>query len=156
MATAQMEFLDELLNENGTQLIMATEPSKNGELLAWYVYDYLKCTLPVTRVWIPVLTHEAIRHAFANLGDPAYSKELHFQAKTRHYCDWLIAVNATAAIRRKLPDHQFNLSRLTSGLLTLMMDTYTRKLRFNWAGRSQLKVILEKNGVEFCVVSNTI
>lgn len=156
MATAQMEFLEELLNENGTQLIMATEPSKNGELLAWYVYDRLKCKLPVYRVWISSLTHENIRHAFANLGDATYSRELHFQAKTRHYCDWLIAVNATAAIRRKVPDYNFNLGRLTSGLLTLMMDSYNRKLRFNWAGRAQMKVTLDKDGVEFYVVSNTI
>jgi len=84
------------------QVINACDAGREGELIFAYIYQLAKCKLPVKRAWMQTMTQEGIREAFKNLRDGAQMAGLSDAARCRSESDWLIGINGTRAITKRM------------------------------------------------------
>ena len=96
-ALKQLNVLKRILPECES-IIAATDASREGEMLFRYLYRYLGCTQPVSRLWISSLTDEAIRKGMAGLLPMRMFDGMFLAADSRNKADWLLGVNASYAI----------------------------------------------------------
>lgn len=85
-----------------TELINACDAGREGELIFNYLYDLSKTTKPVYRMWMSSMTPSGIREAYESLRDQAQMKPLGDAARSRSEADWLIGINGTRAITKRL------------------------------------------------------
>ena len=128
---AQLNKLGSLLNnpEIGN-IIVATDPDREGELIFRYIYNYFKCKKPFVRVWNSALVDEGIRKAFAHptykQGDP-FLENLCKSGYARAFTDWLIGVNATQAATLQLGQGKLlSIGRVQSTILKIICDRYIK------------------------------
>ena len=94
----QLKVLLNLLKSGDTgKVICATDSGREGELIFRYIYNYAKCTKPVSRLWISSMTDEAIKAGLANLKPASDYDNLYHSALCRSHSDWLVGINASRA-----------------------------------------------------------
>lgn len=128
---SQLKKLGEFLNNPDiTNIIVATDPDREGELIFRYIYNYFNCKKPFIRVWNSALVDEGIRKAFAN---PTYKKgdlfleNLCKSGYARAFTDWLIGVNATQAATLQLGQGKLlSIGRVQSTILKIICDRYIK------------------------------
>ncbi|GAB3926025.1 DNA topoisomerase III [Mucilaginibacter myungsuensis] len=96
-AKKQLEVIRKLFDE-ATEIIVATDAGREGELIFRYIYYYLKCKKPFRRLWISSQTDEAIKEGFRNLKPGTDYDTLFNSAHCRSQSDWLVGMNATQAL----------------------------------------------------------
>jgi DNA topoisomerase-3 len=84
------------------QVINACDAGREGELIFAYLYQLTKCKLPVKRAWMQTMTTEGIREAFQHLRDGEKMKGLEAAARCRSESDWLIGINGTRALTKRM------------------------------------------------------
>jgi DNA topoisomerase-3 len=84
------------------EVINACDAGREGELIFTYLYQLTKCKLPVKRAWMQTMTNEGIRAAFENLRDGEQMKGLAEAARCRSESDWLIGINGTRALTKRM------------------------------------------------------
>ncbi|MBI5381533.1 MAG: DNA topoisomerase 3 [Opitutae bacterium] len=84
------------------QVINACDAGREGELIFAYLYQLAKGKLPVKRAWMQTMTPEGIRTAFENLRDGAQMAGLADAARCRSESDWLIGINGTRALTKRM------------------------------------------------------
>ena len=128
---AQPNKLGSLLNNPEiSNIIVATDPDREGELIFRYIYNYFKCKKPFIRVWNSALVDEGIRKAFAHptykQGDP-FLENLCKSGYARAFTDWLIGVNATQAATLQLGQGKLlSIGRVQSTILKIICDRYIK------------------------------
>lgn len=85
-----------------SQIINACDAGREGELIFAYLYQITKCRLPVKRAWMQTMTMEGIREAFRTLRDGEKMKGLEDAARCRSESDWLIGINGTRALTKRM------------------------------------------------------
>lgn len=83
-------------------VINACDAGREGELIFSYVYKLSKSKLPVKRLWMLSMTPAAIRKAFQDLRDGEEMKNLADAAQSRSEADWLIGINCTRGVTKRL------------------------------------------------------
>ena len=83
-------------------MINACDAGREGELIFTYIYQLSKCKLPVKRAWMQTMTQEGIREAFRDLRDGAQMRGLADAARCRSESDWLIGINGTRALTKRM------------------------------------------------------
>jgi DNA topoisomerase-3 len=84
------------------QVINACDAGREGELIFTYLYQLTKCKLPVKRAWMQTMTTGGIQDAFKNLRDGAQMTGLADAARCRSESDWLIGINGTRALTKRM------------------------------------------------------
>ncbi|HWL14632.1 MAG TPA: DNA topoisomerase III [Opitutus sp.] len=84
------------------QVINACDAGREGELIFTYIYQLTKCKLPVKRAWMQTMTAEGIRQAFQSLRDGEQMTGLADAARCRSESDWLIGINGTRALTKRM------------------------------------------------------
>ena len=84
------------------QVINACDAGREGELIFTYIYQLTKCKLPVKRAWMQTMTATGIQEAFRNLRDGEQMKGLADAARCRSESDWLIGINGTRALTKRM------------------------------------------------------
>ena len=84
------------------QVINACDAGREGELIFAYLYQLTKSKLPVKRAWMQTMTTGGIREAFENLRDGKEMAGLADAARSRSESDWLIGINGTRAITKRM------------------------------------------------------
>ncbi len=84
------------------QVINACDAGREGELIFNYLYQLTKSKLPVKRAWMQTMTTQGIRTAFDNLRDGSEMTGLGDAARCRSESDWLIGINGTRAVTKRL------------------------------------------------------
>ncbi|MEO7412425.1 MAG: DNA topoisomerase 3 [Opitutaceae bacterium] len=84
------------------QVINACDAGREGELIFAYLYQLTKCKLPVKRAWMQTMTTGGIQDAFKNLRDGAQMAGLADAARCRSESDWLIGINGTRALTKRM------------------------------------------------------
>jgi len=92
---------DLLLRKDVTSIVIATDAGREGELVARWIIEKVKCTKPIKRLWISSVTDKAIREGFQNLKDGRDYQNLCDSAKARAEADWLVGINATRCLTTK-------------------------------------------------------
>ena len=91
----------QLFRKDVSDIIIATDAGREGELVARWILDKSGCHKPLKRLWISSVTDKAIREGFANLKDGRDYNALYHAAKSRAEADWLVGINATRALTCK-------------------------------------------------------
>ena len=91
-----------LAREDISQVINACDAGREGELIFTYIYQLAKGKLPVKRAWMQTMTAEGIREAFKHLRDGAQMEPLSEAARCRSESDWLIGINGTRALTKRM------------------------------------------------------
>lgn len=84
-----------------TEVIIATDAGREGELVARWILIKAGCKKPMKRLWISSVTDKAIREGFAHLRNAKDYDNLYRAAVARAESDWLVGINATRALTCK-------------------------------------------------------
>jgi DNA topoisomerase-3 len=102
-AKDRFDLLKKLLHRKDIdQVINACDAGREGELIFAYIYQLAKSKLPVKRAWMQTMTTEGIRAAFEALRDGSQMAGLADAARCRSESDWLIGINGTRAITKRM------------------------------------------------------
>jgi DNA topoisomerase III len=84
------------------QVINACDAGREGELIFKNLALLAKNKHPVKRLWLSSMTNEGIREAFKHLRDDTEMKGLADAARSRSEADWLIGINGTRALTKRM------------------------------------------------------
>jgi DNA topoisomerase-3 len=84
------------------EIVNACDAGREGELIFTYLCQLAKNKHPVKRLWLQSMTPQAIREGFERLRDGAEMKGLADAARSRSESDWLIGINGTRAITKRM------------------------------------------------------
>lgn len=92
---------NQLERKDISEVIIATDAGREGELVARWILVKAGCKKPLKRLWISSVTDKAIREGFAHLKDAKEYDNLYRAAVARAEADWLVGINATRALTCK-------------------------------------------------------
>lgn len=91
-----------LARKDVDQVINACDAGREGELIFVYLYQLAKSKLPVKRAWMQSMTADGIKKAFEKLRDGSDLSGLADAARCRSESDWLIGINGTRALTKRM------------------------------------------------------
>lgn len=100
---AKFKLIKKLIKRSDVgEVINACDSGREGELIFTYIYKLANCKLPVKRLWMLSMTPAGIREAFRNLRSGEEMKNLADAAQSRSEADWLIGINCTRGVTKRL------------------------------------------------------
>lgn len=151
-AVKQLAVIRSLFNKSES-IIVATDAGREGELIFRYIYHYLGCTKPFSRLWISSLTDKAIRQGMDNLKDGREYDNLYRSAKARSEADWLVGINASQALCLSAGRGVFSLGRVQTPTLMMICNRYMENKNFTPQKYWQLRVQSGTGDVTFSSLS---
>ncbi|MXV50570.1 DNA topoisomerase III [Pedobacter sp. HMF7647] len=149
----QLDIIQRLFDE-ATEIIVATDAGREGELIFRYIYYYLKCKKPFKRLWISSQTDEAIKNGFRNLKPGTEYDTLFNSAHCRSQSDWLVGMNATQALSISCGNRSvLSLGRVQTPTLAMICARYLENKNFVPQQYYQVSIQLDKDGQVFKAIS---
>lgn len=149
----QLDIIKKLFDE-ATEIIVATDAGREGELIFRYIYYFLKCKKPFKRLWISSQTDEAIKEGFRNLKPGTDYDTLFNSAHCRSESDWLVGMNATQALSISAGNRSvLSLGRVQTPTLAMICSRYLEIKNFVPQTYYQLAIQLDKGGQLFRAMS---
>ena len=102
-----------------TDLVIATDAGREGELVARWIMQKAGWKKPAKRLWISSQTDRAIRQGFAALKPAKDYDALYRSAQARAEADWLVGLNVTRALTCKY-NAQLSAGRVQTPTLALI------------------------------------
>jgi DNA topoisomerase-3 len=145
----QLDIIKTLFDE-ATEIIVATDAGREGELIFRYIYYYLKCKKPFKRLWISSQTDEAIKDGFRNLKPGTDYDTLFNSAHCRSQSDWLVGMNATQALSLSAGTRSvLSLGRVQTPTLAMICSRYLENKNFVPEPFYQVCIMVDKDGQVF-------
>ncbi|HHX59360.1 MAG TPA: DNA topoisomerase III [Epulopiscium sp.] len=91
----------QLLRKDVSEIIIATDAGREGELVARWIIEKAKVKKPMKRLWISSVTDKAIKEGFSKLRPAKEFENLYASAVARSEADWVVGINATRALTCK-------------------------------------------------------
>jgi DNA topoisomerase-3 len=149
----QLDIIKQLFDE-ATEIIVATDAGREGELIFRYIYYFLRCKKPFKRLWISSQTDEAIKDGFRNLKPGTDYDTLFNSAHCRSESDWLVGMNATQALSISAGSRSvLSLGRVQTPTLAMICARYLESTNFVPQKFYQLSIVLDKEGQLFKAIS---
>lgn len=149
----QLDIIKKLFDE-ATEIIVATDAGREGELIFRYIYYYLKCKKPFKRLWISSQTDEAIKDGFRNLKPGTDYDTLFNSAHARSQSDWLVGMNATQALSLSAGNKTvLSLGRVQTPTLAMVCARFLENKNFVPQTFYQIAIQLDKEGQLFRAMS---
>lgn len=118
----QYETVKKLLNRGDvSEIVIATDAGREGELVARWILDYAKVKKPVKRLWISSVTDKAIKEGFKKLKPGKNYENLYHSAVARSVADWVVGINATRALTTKY-NAQLSCGRVQTPTLAMILN----------------------------------
>ncbi|MPL63569.1 DNA topoisomerase 3 [bioreactor metagenome] len=92
---------EQLLRKDVSDIVIATDAGREGELVARWIIEKASVRKPVKRLWISSVTDKAIKDGFSKLRPGKEYENLYASAVARAEADWLVGINATRALTCK-------------------------------------------------------
>jgi DNA topoisomerase-3 len=151
----QLDIIKKLFDE-ATEIIVATDAGREGELIFRYIYYFLKCKKPFKRLWISSQTDEAIKEGFRNLKPGTDYDTLFNSAHCRSESDWLVGMNATQALSISAGSKNvLSLGRVQTPTLAMICARFIESKNFVPQTYYQIGIQLDKGGQLFRAISVT-
>lgn len=112
-----------LAREDVSEVVICTDPGREGELIARLILRQAGCRKPLKRFWTSkALTPETVREGFANLRPAAEFDRLYEAALARQQGDWIIGINATRAWTKAVGGYKdvYSLGRVQTPTLAIL------------------------------------
>ncbi len=105
-------------------VINACDAGREGELIFEYIYELSGSKLPKKRLWMVSMTSDAIKSAFQQLRNDEEMQPLQHAARCRSESDWLIGINGTRALTKRMFGMQnvATVGRVQTPTLALVVD----------------------------------
>lgn len=142
------------LFDKSESIICATDAGREGELIFRYIYHYLGCSKPFSRLWISSLTDKAIRQGMESLKNGKEYDNLYRSAKARSEADWLVGINASQALCLSAGRGVFSLGRVQTPTLMMICNRYMENKNFTPQKYWQLQVKSGKDNISFAALSS--
>ena len=110
-----------LLSPAVSDIIIATDAGREGELVARWIIEKAACKKPIKRLWISSQTDKAIKEGFSKLRDGDDYLPLCNAAKARAEADWLVGLNVTRALTCR-HNAQLSAGRVQTPTLALIVE----------------------------------
>ncbi len=127
-------------------IVVATDASREGEMLFRYLYRFLGCRKPCLRLWISSLMDEAIAKGMENLRPCSLFDNLFLAADSRNKADWLLGVNSSYAVCKAIGFGNNSLGRVQTPVLAAISGRYRERENHIPADSWPVFVSLCKNG----------
>ncbi|TDG35846.1 DNA topoisomerase III [Pedobacter changchengzhani] len=151
----QLNTIKKLFDE-ATEIIVATDAGREGELIFRYIYYFLKCKKPFKRLWISSQTDEAIKDGFRNLKPGSDYDTLFNSAHCRSESDWLVGMNATQALSISAGNRTvLSLGRVQTPTLAMICSRFLEIKNFVPQIYYQMSIQLVKDEQTFKAVSTS-
>jgi DNA topoisomerase-3 len=125
--TARVRLIKKLLERDDVEgVVNACDAGREGELIFREIVDHFGSRKPVRRLWLQSMTEEAIRTGFARLRPGEELEGLAAAASARARTDWLIGMNATRALTKRLKGRRekgaWSAGRVQTPTLALLVE----------------------------------
>ncbi len=114
------EVKKQLLRNDVSEIIIATDAGREGELVARWILEKSGVKKPLKRLWISSQTEKAILDGFRNLKPGEAYENLYRAAVCRAEADWLVGLNVTRALTCKY-NAQLSAGRVQSPTLAMIV-----------------------------------
>ncbi len=108
------------------RVINACDAGREGELIFREIVDSFETTPPIYRLWLQSMTSKAILKGLQELRPGVELEPLADAARCRSYSDWMIGMNATRAITKRLKSRKektaWSAGRVQTPTLALLVD----------------------------------
>ncbi len=142
----QIERL-KLLAQSATQILLATDPDREGEAIAWHLEQVLKPTVPTLRITFNEITEDAVKKAVQN--PRQIDLQLVAAQATRRMVDRLFGFKVSPVLSRAL-EPKLSAGRVQSVAVKLLAERELERMRFGSASYCQLYADLKlEAGVSF-------
>ena len=115
-----------LTRDDVDRVVNACDAGREGELIFREIVENLGSTKPSERLWLQSMTDRAIRAGFEALRDGREFDGLADAAACRAQSDWLIGMNATRALTKRLKSRKektaWSAGRVQTPTLTMLVD----------------------------------
>ncbi len=115
-----------LARDDVDRVVNACDAGREGELIFREIVEFLGSDKPVERLWLQSMTADAIREGFASLRPGSELEGLAAAAACRAYSDWLIGMNATRALTKRLKGRRektaWSAGRVQTPTLALLVE----------------------------------
>lgn len=108
-----------------TAAVIATDSGRAGELLARWIFQWIRFKKPLKRLWISSQTKKSVQDGFKHLAPAAKYDKLYESELARTKADWLIGLNVTRALTVKYEDN-LNAGRVQTPTLNLVNQRQTK------------------------------
>ncbi len=143
----QYQSIKTLLHRSDiSDVIIATDAGREGELVARLILDKAQNNKPLRRLWISSVTDKAIRDGFSNLKPGNNYDNLYKAALARAQSDWIVGINATRALTCKY-NAQLSCGRVQTP--TLAMISYRENEIRNFSPESFYGLKAIARGITF-------
>ena len=112
---------DFMKDSNISELIIATDAGREGELVARWIIEKVGFKKPMKRLWISSLTDAAIKNGFSHLVDYRVYDRLYEAAASRAKADWLVGLNISRALTCKY-NASLSAGRVQTPTLSLIVE----------------------------------
>ena len=126
-----------------SDLIIATDAGREGELVARWIMIKAGWKKPTKRLWISSQTDKAIKEGFAKLRPASEYDNLFRSAQARSEADWIVGLNVTRALTCR-HNAQLSAGRVQTPTLALIVDR-EKEIR-NFVPREYYGVRLKAGG----------
>lgn len=118
----QFNCVKDFMNDsNISELIIATDAGREGELVARWIIEKVGFKKPMKRLWISSLTDAAIKNGFSHLVDYRVYDRLYEAAASRAKADWLVGLNISRALTCKY-NASLSAGRVQTPTLSLIVE----------------------------------
>lgn len=149
---AQFKTVQQLLAK-ASELVIATDADREGEMIAREIVELCGYRGPIQRLWLSALNDASIRKALGALKPSAETLPLYYSALARSRADWLIGMNLsrlfTVLGRQAGYDGVLSVGRVQTPTLRLVVERDREIARFVSVPYWAVEVTLSASGQSF-------
>lgn len=152
--TTQLRLLKKLANKPEVESIVnACDAAREGELIFREIQAFAGVDKPVYRLWLQSMTPAAIKEAFTSLVPGSDFDGLSDSAYSRAEADWIIGMNATRGITKRLKGRRergvWSAGRVQTPTLALLVHAELRVLAHVPVSYWRIKGQFSANGHDY-------
>ena len=115
-----------LERDDVASVVNACDAGREGELIFREIVEHFGSRKPIRRLWLQSMTEDSIRDGFARLRPGEELENLASAAAARAHTDWLIGMNATRALTKRLKGRRekgaWSAGRVQTPTLALLVE----------------------------------
>ena len=104
-----------------TELVVATDAGREGELIFRLVYEEAGCNKPFKRLWISSMEEKSIKNGLATMKSGTEYDNLYHAALCRQRADWLVGINLTR-LYSKMYNQKLSCGRVQTPTINLIVQ----------------------------------
>ena len=140
-----------LKSDEVSELVIATDAGREGELVARWIIDKVGFKKPMKRLWISSMTDKAIKDGFNSLVDAKEYNRLYDAAVARACADWLVGLNVSRALTVKF-NASLSAGRVQTPTLSLIVER-EKEIR-SFVPKTYYHIHLKADGQDFLLYKN--